>query len=57
MKNKSLQEDKMQDKKTIVLGVIGSDCPAVGNKILDHVLTESGFNVVNIGVMSPQEDL
>lgn len=44
------------NKKTIVLGVIGSDCHAVGNKILDHTLTEAGFNVVNIGVMSPQED-
>lgn len=44
------------DKKTIVLGVIGSDCHAVGNKILDHSLTSAGFNVVNIGVLSPQED-
>lgn len=44
------------DKKTIVLGVIGSDCHAVGNKILDYTLTEAGFNVVNIGVLSPQED-
>ena len=44
------------DKKTIVLGVIGSDCHAVGNKILDHSLTAAGFNVVNIGVLSPQDD-
>lgn len=44
------------DKKTVVLGVIGSDCHAVGNKILDHSLTGAGFNVVNIGVLSPQED-
>ncbi|MCB2308629.1 methylaspartate mutase subunit S [Clostridium estertheticum] len=43
-------------KKTIVLGVIGSDCHAVGNKILDYALTEAGFNVINIGVLSPQED-
>lgn len=42
--------------KTIVLGVIGSDCHAVGNKILDHAFTQAGFNVVNIGVLSPQED-
>jgi len=42
--------------KTIVLGVIGSDCHAVGNKILNHALTEAGFNVINIGVLSPQED-
>lgn len=44
------------DKKTIVLGVIGSDCHAVGNKILDYSLSDAGFNVVNVGVLSPQED-
>ncbi len=42
--------------KTIVLGVIGSDAHAVGNKILDHTLTKAGYNVVNIGVLSSQED-
>ncbi len=43
-------------KKTIVLGVIGSDCHAVGNKILDYSLSAAGYDVVNIGVLSPQED-
>lgn len=43
-------------KNTIVLGVIGADCHAVGNKILDYALTEAGFDVVNIGVLSSQED-
>lgn len=43
-------------KKTIVLGVIGADCHAVGNKILDHAFTQAGFTVINIGVLSPQED-
>lgn len=43
-------------KKTVILGVIGSDCHAVGNKILDHAYTQAGFNVINIGVLSPQED-
>lgn len=42
--------------KTLVIGVIGSDCHAVGNKIIDYALTEEGFNVINIGVLSPQED-
>ncbi len=42
--------------KTVVIGVIGADVHAVGNKIIDHVLTEHGFNVVNIGVLSSQED-
>lgn len=43
-------------KKTLVLGVIGADCHAVGNKIMDYALTEAGFEVINIGVLSPQED-
>ena len=43
-------------KKAIVLGVIGSDCHAVGNKILDYSLSAAGYDVVNIGVLSPQED-
>lgn len=44
------------EKKKLVLGVIGSDCHAVGNKILDYALSEAGFDVINIGVLSPQED-
>ncbi len=41
---------------TMVLGVIGADCHSVGNKILDHAFTEAGFKVVNIGVLSSQEE-
>lgn len=41
---------------TVVIGVIGADVHAVGNKIIDYVLNENGFNVVNIGVLSSQED-
>lgn len=42
--------------KTVVIGVIGADVHAVGNKIIDYALTNEGFNVVNIGVLSTQED-
>ena len=42
--------------KSVVIGVIGADVHAVGNKIIDYVLTENGYNVVNIGVLSTQED-
>ncbi|MBR4968727.1 MAG: methylaspartate mutase subunit S [Alistipes sp.] len=44
------------DKKTVVIGVIGADAHAVGNKIIDLTLTNSGFNVVNLGVMVSQEE-
>ncbi|MCX7904682.1 MAG: methylaspartate mutase subunit S [Caloramator sp.] len=42
--------------KTVVLGVIGADCHAVGNKILERAFLDAGFNVVNIGVMCSQEE-
>ncbi len=42
--------------KTIVIGVIGADVHAVGNKIIEYVLKQEGYNVVNIGVLSSQED-
>lgn len=41
---------------TIVIGVIGADVHAVGNKIIDYTLTREGLNVVNVGVLSTQED-
>ena len=41
---------------TVVIGVIGADVHAVGNKIIDYVLSENNYNVVNIGVLSSQED-
>jgi methylaspartate mutase sigma subunit len=40
----------------VILGVIGADCHAVGNKILSAVLTDNGIEVVNLGVMVSQEE-
>lgn len=40
----------------IVLGVIGADCHAVGNKILEIAFRDAGFTVHNLGVMVPQEE-
>ena len=40
----------------VVLGVIGADVHAVGNKILEMVLKEAGFEVINLGVMVSQEE-
>lgn len=42
--------------KTVVLGVIGSDVHAVGLRILDYALRSAGFDVINIGVLSSQDD-
>ena len=45
-----------REKKTIVLGVIGADCHAVGNRILESVFSDAGFHVVNLGVMVSQDE-
>jgi methylaspartate mutase sigma subunit len=42
--------------KSIVIGVIGADVHAVGNRIIEYTLTRAGYNVVNVGVLSSQED-
>ena len=42
---------------TVVLGVIGSDCHAVGNKIIENALSTAGIKVVNLGVMVSQDEI
>lgn len=44
------------NKVKVVLGVIGADCHAVGNKILNYALTSAGFEVINLGVLVPQKE-
>ncbi len=34
-------------KKKIVIGVIGSDCHTVGNKIIHSKLEENGFEIID----------
>lgn len=43
-------------KFTLVIGVIGADCHAVGNKVLDRVFTAHDFRVINLGVMVSQDE-
>jgi len=54
--NKNENGEGIMDKKKLVLGVIGADVHAVGNKILYHAFTEAGFDVTNLGVMVSQEE-
>lgn len=42
--------------KTLVMGVIGADVHAVGNRILEYAFNEAGFKVINLGVMVAQEE-
>jgi methylaspartate mutase sigma subunit len=42
--------------RTVILGVIGSDAHVVGITILEQALSAAGFDVVNLGVQTGQED-
>ncbi|WP_247731590.1 methylaspartate mutase subunit S [Halovivax limisalsi] len=42
--------------KTVVLGVIGSDAHVVGITILEQALGAAGFDVINLGVQTSQEE-
>ncbi len=53
---KSAYKNKENTLKTIVIGVIGADVHAVGNKIIEYTLHNVGYNIINIGVLSSQED-
>ncbi len=47
--------NKITDYK-VVLGVIGADCHAVGNKFLSLTLEQNGVRVAKLGVMSGQQE-
>jgi len=44
------------EKIALVIGVIGADVHAIGNKILEDAFSQAGFKVVNIGVLSSQKE-
>lgn len=46
----------VMNKVTMVMGVIGADVHAVGNRILEYAFSGAGINVVNLGVMVSQEE-
>lgn len=46
----------MNQRKKIILGVIGADVHAVGIRILDFAFTQAGFDVTNLGVMVSQDE-
>ncbi len=49
-------EGATRNRYLVILGVIGSDCHAVGNTILERKLNEAGFDVINLGVMITHEE-
>lgn len=41
---------------TVVTGTVGMDAHVIGTKILSRALRENGFNVVELGILTPPEE-
>jgi methylaspartate mutase S subunit len=46
----------MTKEPTIITGTVGQDSHVIGSKILSRVLREEGFNVVELGGLTPPEE-
>jgi methylaspartate mutase S subunit len=43
-------------KPTVITGTVGKDAHVIGTKILSRALRDAGFNVVELGILTPQEE-
>jgi methylaspartate mutase S subunit len=41
---------------TIITGTVGRDAHVIGTKILSRALRDAGFNVVELGILTPPEE-
>lgn len=41
---------------TVITGTVGGDAHVIGTKILSRALREAGFNVVELGILTPPDD-
>lgn len=41
---------------TVITGTVGRDAHVIGTKILSRALREAGFNVVELGILTPPEE-
>ena len=41
---------------TVITGTVGRDAHVIGTKILSRALREAGFNVIELGILTPPEE-
>jgi methylaspartate mutase S subunit len=44
------------NQPTVVTGTVGKDAHVIGTKILSRALRDAGFNVVELGILTPPEE-
>ena len=46
----------MNKKITVITGTVGEDSHTIGTRLLSRVLEDNGFNVVEVGPLTPPEE-
>jgi methylaspartate mutase S subunit len=46
----------MTEKATVITGTIGQDAHVIGTKILSRAFRDAGFNVVELGCLTPPDE-
>ena len=46
----------MNKKWKVITGTVGMDAHVIGTKILSRVLKENGFQVIELGCLTPVDD-
>jgi methylaspartate mutase S subunit len=44
------------NQPTVITGTVGKDAHVIGTKILSRALRDAGFNVVELGILTPSEE-
>ncbi len=52
----SMDPATQKAKGTVVTGVIGDDVHVIGIRLMEYALRESGFHVVSLGPLAPQQE-
>jgi methylaspartate mutase S subunit len=51
-----IKEEHFMKKPTVITGTVGMDAHVIGTKILSRALRDAGFNVVELGILTPPEE-
>ncbi|MDY6825600.1 MAG: methylaspartate mutase subunit S [Bacillota bacterium] len=46
----------MKENPTVITGTVGVDAHVIGTKVLSRALRDAGFNVVELGALTPPEE-
>ena len=55
-RKKLVLKETLMKQPTIITGTVGMDAHVIGTKILSRAFREAGFNVIELGIMTPADE-